>query len=320
MKISILLPFRNAAPWIEETVQSILNQSYEYWELIAVNDHSTDETARLIEEFEDSRIQIIMNSGEGIIPALQTGLNAATGDFISRMDADDIMPSNKLEALLSATEKGRCIATGKVQYFSDFVVSEGYKKYEHWLNERVDQKDHYDHVYRECVIASPNWLAPTKYLREDRIFEQLQYPEDYDMTFLWKKHRYKISTVDVITHFWREHPERTSRNSDVYDQASFFKLKLDWLRKTEKGKTLGVFGAGPKGKLVVEQLKEHYDIHWFDHEFEKYAAPVNGIKIEDPAECRCDLLLLAIYPESKTRLENLVTRLGYNFGKTVWYV
>jgi len=320
MKISILLPFRNAEPWIVETIQSILSQTYENWELLAIDDHSEDATHQLLQSFNDPRIQVLKNSGNGIIPALKTGFKQATGEFITRMDADDVMPAQKLEVLLKAAQDGRRVVTGKVKYFSDSEVSEGYRKYEQWLNDRIDFNDHFDHIYRECVVASPNWLAPTKYLRQDLIFDQLNYPEDYDMTFLWRKHGYEITSVKQATHLWREHPERTSRNSDVYDQTSFFQLKLDWFQKTERGKTLGIFGAGPKGKLVVDQLQNDFEISWFDHGYQRYNAPINGHAILDPESCRCDLLLLAIYPESKTRLENLVTRLGYTLGKNVWYV
>ncbi|MCR9173922.1 MAG: glycosyltransferase [bacterium] len=320
MKISILLPYRNAAPWMEETIRSIQNQHHENWELIAVDDYSSDETTTLIQGFNDPRIRVKKNAGEGIIPALQTALNQATGDYITRMDADDRMPEDKLEVLLKHAKQERCVVTGKVQYFSESEVSEGYRKYENWLNERIEQNDHYDHIYRECVIASPNWLVPTKFLREDLIFEQLQYPEDYDMTFLWKKYGYQIIPVNQVTHHWREHPGRTSRNSEVYDQPSFFQLKLDWFQRNENGKTLGVFGAGPKGKMVVQHLQNDFDIRWYDHEFERFNAPVQGHVILDPKTCDCDLLLLAVYPKEKTRLEKLVTRLGYTFGKTVWYV
>ncbi|XOV67330.1 MAG: glycosyltransferase family 2 protein [Fluviicola sp.] len=320
MKISILLPYRNAAKWIEDTIKSILGQSHDEWELIAVDDHSEDETTEILQRFQDSRIQITKNYGEGIIPALQTALQRATGDFITRMDADDLMPKKKLEVLLQNVSTGRCIVTGKVQYFAENTVSEGYKKYESWLNERVNKTDHYDHIYRECVIASPNWLAPIELIRTDRIFEQLQYPEDYDMTFQWRKLGYEIISLNEITHLWREHPERTSRNSEVYDQPSFFQLKLDWFRKTEKGKTLGVFGTGPKGKQVVELLQNDFEVSWYDHEFERFNTKLNGFEIQNPKECDCDLLLIAVYPENKTRLENLVTRLKYTLGKNAWYV
>ena len=62
--------------------------------------------------------------------------------------------------------------------------SEGYLKYEYWLNDRIDQNDHYKHIYRECVIASPNWISKKQDLIQYKIFENLNYPEDYSMTFL----------------------------------------------------------------------------------------------------------------------------------------
>lgn len=320
MKISILLPFRNAAPWIEATVDSIVQQTIADWELIAINDHSTDATASIIENFDDSRIYVIQNSGEGIIPALQSGLKVASGDFITRMDADDLMPKDKLKVLVKAVSPGRKIITGKVQYFGEQEVSEGYRKYEDWLNERIDLNDHFDHVYRECVIASPNWLVLAEFLKEDRIFEQLQYPEDYDLTFLWKEMGYEVVAVNEVTHLWREHPKRTSRNSDIYDQESFFRLKLNWFAKTEKGKTLGVFGTGVKGKRVVTQLQKAFEISWFDHENTRITSPIEGFYIKNPEECTTDLLLIAVYPDNRKPLEEFVRSLGYEFGKNVWYV
>ena len=320
MRISILLPFRNAAPWIQETMDSIIGQTYPEWELIAINDQSEDTTEQLISTINDPRIRIIKNDGRGIIPALQTGLRVAKGTYLTRMDADDIMPPNKLNLFIRKVQPGRSLVTGKVQYFSQQDVSEGYEKYAQWLNERCDREDHFNHIYRECTIASPNWLSATEYIREDRIFEKLQYPEDYDMTFLWKQKGYSIQVVPAITHFWREHPKRTSRNSDVYDQASFFQLKLDWFQKTEKGKTLGIFGAGIKGKRAVSQLKENFSIHWFDYAFERFKAPLHGHKIEDPTTCATDLLLIAVYPENRDPLEQLIQELGYVFGKNAWYI
>jgi hypothetical protein len=236
------------------------------------------------------------------------------------MDADDLMPKDKLQILLSAVQPGRTIVTGYVNYFSSKRISPGYKRYEAWLNERCLYGDHFDHIYRECVVASPNWLAPTIHLKEDGIFDQLRYPEDYDMTFLWKKFGYRILSVDSVTHLWREHTNRTSRNSSIYDQNSFFKLKLDWFRKMEKGGSLGIFGVGPKGKLAVHLLEDSFNIQWYDHEFQRYATPIHGHTILDPKTCNSDLLLIAVYPENKYELERLIKKLGYTFGSNVWYV
>lgn len=317
------MPFRNAAPWMEETIQSILKQSVKDWELIAVDDHSTDESQKLIADFKDARIKIIRNDGRGIIPALQTGLKNASGKYITRMDADDLMPQKKLELLRNAllNSNSRTVATGHVRYFSKNGVSKGYVSYQNWLNDRCLKRDHYKHIYRECVIASPNWMTYKEALLEDRIFEQLNYPEDYDMTFHWLRKGYEIITVNEVTHEWREHPTRTSRNSKVYDQVSFFELKLNWFCKMHPEiDTLAIFGADQKGKITVSRLKSIYDIQWYDIDFEKYKTPLMGYPIKDPQTCSVDFALVAVYPKNLEKLEQFLSEKGFVIGKNAWYL
>ena len=321
--ISILLPFKNASGWIEETIRSIVEQSYENWELIAVDDDSKDNSAGIIERFKDGRIQIFKNTGEGIIPALQLALEKSSGEFITRMDADDIIPPDKLSNLLSLVETSteRKVATGLVQYFSKGSVSPGYLKYEDWLNERCVKNDHFNHIYRECVVASPNWLVKKSFLVKDQIFNRLKYPEDYDMTFQWLKHGYEIVSSEQVTHLWREHPERTSRNSDIYQQKSFFQLKLKWfLELNPRINELAVFGAGPKGKLVIEILSSHLKLNWYDVQHEKFKSQVLGHTISDPEKCTEKFALIAVYPNELNSLENYLKSLDFEIGQNAWYV
>ena len=93
-KVSLLMPFKNTAPYIEECIRSIKLQSYQNWELLAVNDHSTDGSELIVDEqaAKDNRIHHIINSGSGIIDALKTAFAQASGQYVSRMDSDDIMP------------------------------------------------------------------------------------------------------------------------------------------------------------------------------------------------------------------------------------
>jgi len=160
--ISILLPVFNAAPYLRACLVSIREQSYQDWELLAVNDYSTDESALILAEFAemDSRITFFNNQEKGIIPALRMAFQNSQGDFITRMDADDLMPIHKLANLHDALlKKGQGhVVTGTVAYFSETGLGDGYKKYEAWLNQLVDQNSHYEDLYRECVLPSPAWL------------------------------------------------------------------------------------------------------------------------------------------------------------------
>lgn len=324
--ISIILPFKNAEPWIAETIDSILAQSYKDWELICINDHSTDSTALIVTGYSNKHenIQLLNNKEQGIIPALQLGLKSSLGKYITRMDADDLMPPFRLEKMLSAMESSppKTIITGKVSYFSDSKISEGYNKYQKWLNDRVDHQDHYKHIYRECVVASPNWLARKKELSKFLIFDRLIYPEDYDMTFHWYSNDFKIVGLDEITLYWREHPQRTSRNSSTYDQDSFFKLKSQWFLKLNeiKNQSVAILGAGQKGKFVAQYLqKEDIHFNWYDLNHINFNNSVYGQSIKDPEKLSGDVIIVCIYPEKLNILSNYLESRGYSIGINAWY-
>ena len=326
MSISIIMPFRNAERWISETIDSIIQQSHTEWELIAVDDFSSDASLKLVEEFsiKDERIRTCKNTSRGIIPALQLGLKEAKGFYITRMDADDIMPKDRLKLMLNTLKNTarNTVVTGKVAYFSATKVSEGYKKYENWLNERVTARDHFDHIYRECVVASPNWLVYKKALIETGIFDQLVYPEDYDMVFRFRENDFKIEGINETTLLWREHPDRTSRNSPVYDQKSFFELKLQWFLQLNELKTekIGIMGAGKKGKLVAKFfIDKEIDFDWYDQNYERFNNPILGKQILDQENINCTLLIVAVFPE---KMENLLIYLDekdYVIGKNAWF-
>lgn len=326
MQISIIMPVFNAEKWISDTISSILAQSFSDWELICIDDFSADESAKMIASYQDidPRIRLISNTKKGIIPALQLGLNISKGEFVTRMDADDLMPPNRLQmmhdALLNSAPK--TIVTGKVEYFSEDSVSEGYVRYQSWLNERVANNDHFDHIYRECVIASPNWLTRTEELRAFNIFDNLQYPEDYDMVFHWKAHQFSITSLNEVTLLWREHPERTSRNSEVYDQKSFFDLKLSWFLKLHSTNApIGILGAGTKGKITAEFfIEKGIPFNWYDFNSQKYPAPLLGQSIHSYTELHETQVLIAIYPKDLDGLNAFLEEKGYEVGRNAWFL
>src|SRR5690606_8255104 len=136
--VSILIPFKNTAEYLPECIQSILDQTYTDWEVLAVDDHSDDGSWAVMTDFarKDTRIQVFRNRGKGIIHALRLAYENSSGAFITRMDSDDIMMPDKLEILIGLLLKsGRGhVAVGQVKYFSHRGISNGYARYEQWLN------------------------------------------------------------------------------------------------------------------------------------------------------------------------------------------
>jgi glycosyltransferase involved in cell wall biosynthesis len=289
--VSILTPFKNAEKYILQTAESIFAQDYSDWEWILINDHSQEKEIHVLAPYlRDKRVLIMENDGKGIISALQKGLHLAKGEFITRMDADDLMPPKKLSLFVKELTCGSGeIVTGKVSYFaSDGKVSKGYQDYENWLNKRVDESDHFDQVYRECSVASANWLMRKKDLLSCGGFDGLVYPEDYDLLFRWYQHEFNITSLKEITHFWREHPERTSRNSLDYAQDRFFELKVNrFLEIDYKGENLILNGTGRKGRLTAKiLLDKDVPFSWVSIEPEKFKAGLYGQKILGHEEVR----------------------------------
>ena len=97
--VSIIIPAYNADRFISETIDSILKQTYDSWELIIVNDGSTDKTKEIIGKYisSDSRIRIINQSNKGVSIARNTGIENAQGQFIALLDADDLWLEDNLK-------------------------------------------------------------------------------------------------------------------------------------------------------------------------------------------------------------------------------
>ena len=263
------MPFKNTSPYLEECIDSLLNQSYQEWELLAVNDHSSDNSPEILKQFSkrDPRILLLQNAGNGIIPALRTAYSSATGQLVTRMDSDDIMMPNKLDHMVNDLKrrgKGH-VALGLVRYFSTVGISQGYRKYEEWINHLTKKGTNYREIYKECVIPSPCWMVYKEDLDLCQAFIPGDYPEDYDLTFRFRKYGFKCIPCDELLHLWRDYPWRTSRTSAHYAQNSFLDMKVRYFLELDykQDRSLTLWGAGDKGKKIAKTLLENrVDFQW----------------------------------------------------------
>lgn len=260
--ISILIPFKNTETFISDCLESITNQTYTNWELLIVDDNSTDSSYSIVNDFSkrDSRIQLLKNDGSGIIDALKLAFKSSSGSLITRMDSDDLMRPTKLETLannLIQHGKGH-VATGLVSYFSAEGIKSGYKNYETWLNSLTQKGTNFSEIYKECVIPSPCWMVYREDLIACNAFNPERYPEDYDLAFRFYKKKLKCIPCDIVLHDWRDYSYRTSRTDDHYAENHFIPLKLDYFLELDyiSEKTLVVWGAGAKGKFIAKSLIE----------------------------------------------------------------
>ncbi|MCW8899775.1 MAG: glycosyltransferase, partial [Gammaproteobacteria bacterium] len=153
--ISVIMPVHNAGLYLADAIASILNQEDVLLELIVVDDHSTDAAINNlpIELTQDSRFKLISSNYHGVVAAMRAGFAHARGQYIARMDADDIALPDRLlrqyDYLQQYPDIG--IAGGQVKIISDAGIEEGFILYEKWLNLLCSPED----IEKELFIESP---------------------------------------------------------------------------------------------------------------------------------------------------------------------
>src|SRR6185503_2270670 len=138
-KVTVLMPAYNAGRYIAEAIRSVLQQSFADFELLIVNDGSTDDTAKIIDSFKDQRIVQIYQPNKGIAAALNTGLSHARAPYVARFDADDICYPDRLMIqydFITAYSDYGIIGSG-----ADYVDADGHYIFTHYpaahLNEEI---------------------------------------------------------------------------------------------------------------------------------------------------------------------------------------
>ena len=308
------MPVKNAGKYLVECLNSILAQSWSDWELLAIDDHSGDNSFQILTEYKqrDSRIILLSNRGKGIIDALRYGFEKSQGEFITRMDADDIMMPLKLDSLhRELHEHGRgALAVGLVKYFSDIQLGQGYKNYESWLNQLTSTRSNFEEIYKECSIPSPAWMLHREDLNTCGAFERNIYPEDYDLAFRMRLANFTICPTKDVVHLWRDHAVRSSRTSDHYADNRFLELKLDYFINydLDHSKKLVLWGAGKKGNKIAQLLTNNsVQFEWVTNNqnkighkiLEKTLHPDKLIELADNTQ----LLIAVAQPESKYSIE-----------------
>ncbi|WP_299111398.1 glycosyltransferase family 2 protein [uncultured Winogradskyella sp.] len=267
--VSILVPFKNTEAFIAECINSILDQTYYNWEAIFIDDNSDDNSYTIVENYSktDTRIKVYKNKQSGIIEALKTAYKHSSGSYITRMDSDDLMTPIRLETMVNSLEKHgkKHLAVGQVKYFRADGLSDGFARYESWLNSLTIQGRNYSEIYKECVIPSPCWMLHRSDFEACNGFNSEIYPEDYELAFRFYKANFTCIPCDKVLLHWRDYSTRTSRTHEHYAENSFLDLKVKYFIELnyDASRPLAIWGAGHKGKTLAKILiKKNIPFYW----------------------------------------------------------
>jgi glycosyltransferase involved in cell wall biosynthesis len=311
--ISVLLPVRDAAPYLGDALDSLAAQSFPDFEVIAVDDGSSDESLELLRERarEDGRIRVVRQAPLGLVAALERGRELAGGSYLARMDGDDITPPERLERQLTLlAEREDLVACAcPVEYFPPDRVRQGSLRYQCWLNTLTTPEAIERELFVECPVAHPTLLMRASAVDRVGGYRDLGWPEDYDLVLrLWIAGG-RLGMVSGIVHRWRDRPDRLSRTHPAYSRDAFRRCKSHYLSHTLLVGKAGVviWGGGPTGKAFARVLKAHgVELRAFvDLDPRKVGQNIHGAPVVPPEEVSRfrDALCLAAVSGAEAREE-----------------
>lgn len=329
--VTIIMAVKDTAIYLHECMDSIIAQTYTNWELIAVNDHSSDGSDRILQEYasKDPRIRFYNSDQPKLIPTLQVGYAQTKGTLINRMDSDDIMPNDKLETLVAAWQKygkGTVIAGGTAHFVEEGEVGDGFLKYEKWLNKVAKTSTHYQEIYKECVIPSHCWIIHKEDFDAVGAFDPLVYPEDYDLCFRFYRKGLQVIGIDKILHHWRDRSNRISRTWDEYKDNRYFDLKLRFFYELDRDRSrpLVLWGAGRNGKDMAKLLQSYNDtFYWVCDNQKKIGKDIYDVRIHHcndiPTLENPQIMIVVSSPDGKIEINELLSTWNKKRVTDFWF-
>ena len=264
MKISVLMPVKNAANTVARAIRSIQSQSFTNWELIIVDDHSTDSTLQIVHQFtaDDHRIRPTSSVGQGITDALNFGISHCKGRYLARMDADDVSLPDRLASQFSFLNENRdvgLVAT-RVNFKGDSALNAGYANYVDWTNRLINWPDIRANRFVESPFAHPSVMFRRSLIKAStNCYRSGDFPEDYELWLRWMDAGIKMTKLPEYLVDWYDTPNRLSRTDRRYAPAVFFHIKAQylatWLKRTlSKYRPIWIWGAGRITRTRVELL------------------------------------------------------------------
>ena len=224
--VTVIMPVYNKAQYINESIQSVLNQTFQNFELLIVNDGSTDDSEKTIQRLmvQDQRIKYYKQENKGVAEARNVGVTMAKGEYIAFLDADDIYKETFVEKMIEAI-KDKNIAICNYDFKSDDKLRKT-----KWKCKEGDIL--VDYLYNKCVPNMNCWLIKRAFILK----YDLQFPTDNswgeDQSFFIKVlcHEKDISCVnEALTIYNINMPNSLSRNS----LDKLFK-DIEWLNKIKQ--------------------------------------------------------------------------------------
>lgn len=241
--VSIITPAYNCAKYIGETINSVLSQSFKYWEMIIVDDFSSDDTVKVVEEFvkRDKRIVLLkQETNLGCARARNRGLKSAKGRYITFLDGDDLLDSNYLESQLAFIKDNGPLITASYRRLAPNSSSEFI----------VPDSANYKQTLKGCALSCLTTMFDKEVIGERFFLENMRKNEDFAFWLSILKEGYVVKgNKEVLASY------RILKTSKSHNKIKFIKHMWYVYRKVEH---LNIF------------YSFHCLIHWAFYGLKKY--------------------------------------------------
>lgn len=283
------MPVFNAEATLAECLSSIFSQTLQDFEIIAVDDFSSDKSVEMLQSYNDERIKVIRNKSKGIVSALNTGLKFCQSEFIARMDADDVMRAQRLEKQFQVLSKDDeiTLCASRARKFPEEMIKAGYAEYMSWQNACLTNDDIKNQIYIESPFAHPSVMFRKSRVLQLGAYRDGDFPEDYELWLRLFHAGEVMMKLDEVLLDWRESKNRLSRNSSRYSDSAFDKIRAAYLAKDERlhNRNVVFWGAGRKTRQRLQYLIEQgiKPVAWIDIDHKKVGQEYHGAKTFYPS-------------------------------------
>lgn len=267
--ISIIVPIFNSAQYIYDCVESVRAQSYTDFELLLIDDGSSDNSSAICEEMceKDKRIQLLKQNHSGVSAARNAGIKAAAGKYLFFLDSDDVLHPQLLEMLYQHQERSGAVIASEGRYYAD---GGSFRKPHEWeTDKKTRQAEESIYLNNETAIKylldgnreATLYVIGGKMVRRDRL-EAIRFDEKLaqgeDTLFLYRLLE-EGADVIVLFHSWYYYRMYEKGASNIFSiQSCCDKCIVERYicrQEVEKGR---IFNAIQKEEYIISQLMEWY--------------------------------------------------------------
>ncbi|HTR98052.1 MAG TPA: glycosyltransferase family 2 protein [Candidatus Acidoferrales bacterium] len=234
--VSVLVPVRDASPWLRTSFASLWRQTFADFEVIAVDDGSRDGSGDWLEAEarREQRLRVVRTAARGLPAALSTALAHARAPVLARHDADDVSQRERFAAQWEALARHRDVGVvgTRVRLFPAAGYGAGMRRWAAWHNALLD----HDSMRREALIDSP--LAHgSAMLRREALeavggWRERGWAEDLDLWLRLLERGVRFIKLARTLYGWRQHAASATRRDRRYARERFVALKCDALQRT----------------------------------------------------------------------------------------